>query len=140
MAVIEYRITVDASGNARVEQDVRRIDTNDVLIFSTDNKNVPAGRKMAIEYQDASPFLTGANPLADQAFVLQTGLGPKIDTLPAGKKHKVQQESHVKGIKQAGPFGIRTTFHFNCGHAKPDGTDFAQWAGTPGGNSGSVGD
>ena len=96
---------------------------------------------MAIRYQSASPFTSAGHPLTDKVFLVQTKqLGPKVDTLPAGEKHQVEQASKDHGTNQATPFGTRKTFHFDCGHAKLDGTAFVRWPGTPGGSSGGVGE
>jgi hypothetical protein len=145
MAVIEYRITVDANNEASVVQDVLRIDKDDIIIFSTekDSPNITPGKRAAIRYNQASPFVGAEDPAADEVFIIQsefpkTEVGVDINHLPTSEMHIVQISNAVGGIKRVTPVGTRTTFHFDCGEADPDPqktqTTFKKWGGGGSGN------
>jgi hypothetical protein len=168
MAVIEYRITVDADGNAQVVQDVRRIEPNvDTIIFSGDTTNVTPGKKMAILFSDGgSPFVKngealGANPkdpVPGKVFLVEPILeqkngslvAPDIATLPDAQKHVVQRSNADAGVHFVVGFGKRRTFHFDCGEAFQAGdpndpaTGWSKWGGEgsqpPGGGDTKNGD
>jgi hypothetical protein len=152
MAVIEYRITVDADGNAQVVQDVRRIDADvDTLIFSADKTNVTPGKKMAILFSDAgSPFVKEGvpanpkDPVPGKVFLVETILdkaqdgslvAPKIAELPDEQKHVVRRSNVEAQGRFVVGFGNRKTFHFDCGEALQAGdpkdkeTGWSKWGG-----------
>src|SRR5262249_30733070 len=108
----------------------------------TDNKNVPDKETMAIRYKGGTPFPSDPRLVPGKVFPVQNPMSSLMNNLPADQQLHVELPSHEKGIHQIDPAGGRTTFRFECGHAKltdPDGS-FKAWFGTPGGASGSPGD
>jgi hypothetical protein len=127
MALIEYRINVDSSGNATVIQDVREIGPGDQIRFVANNTTT------VIKYDGASPFDSPPNPpVASPA----AGVGPvsgQIFLVPMAGANPPQALKVTNPISNAPTRFVpefqeaRKTFHFQCGQG--DSTNFSPWGG-----------
>jgi len=117
MAKIEYRIVVDANGNATVTTEVRETDDTDQITFTSNRTDT------AIRYPKDSQFTDPGSPLPNEIFLVGMKAGP----FAPKNRHSAAPPRNLPGI------GMRRLYHFDCGaentslitHAK----DFVPWGG-----------
>src|SRR5207244_2909806 len=115
MALIEYRINVDANGNAKVIQDVVEIGANDQIRFVSDYDGT------YIQFDRASP-----NPAA-----LPPDTPLQVAALGTTQVTNPNANADLRFVPDFGE--QRRTFHFQCGQM--DNLNFAPWGGGGGDTS-----
>ena len=133
MALIEYRIDIDASGNATVCQDVVDINVPDQIQFVVGKDQSGKGKPTAIKFDKGSPFSRPA--VGDVVQVPARKPGPP-DPLTIGGASVKQPLAVIKSAAGGTQHFVlgrckdinesRKSFSFQCGFLNPA---FTLWAG-----------
>ncbi len=122
MAVIEYKISVNANGVAVVTQDVLLIEPTDKIRFNAD----PATKNLAIRFPTASPFNNPGIGVIFPVASIAPGTPPTVGTIPV-----VTSNDPPLALRFVPHFQEnRRTFHFECGQVV--GGAFSSWGGQGG--------